>query len=85
LKEDESFNKVFLNENKDILIKTLFEKIKSRQYPLKLVHDNKESDYNAKIQVQKLPESYIENLTGLLLVDTLIMQFLMQTTQMCST
>lgn len=60
LKEDESFNKVFLNENKDILIKTLFEKIKSRQYPLKLVHDNKESDYTAKIQVQKLPESYIE-------------------------
>lgn len=62
LKEDSSFNDVFVNGTKEQIQEKLFKKIKDKQFPLKLIHDDKGDDSTAKIQVQKLPESYVNNM-----------------------
>jgi len=62
LKEDESFNNVFVNGTKEEIQEKLFKKIKDKQFPLKLIHDDKSDDSTAKIQVQKLPETYVNNM-----------------------
>lgn len=60
LGEDDKFREAFVKGSTSDIQKILFKKIKEQQYPLKMVHDDKSSDYTAKIQVQKLPETYIE-------------------------
>lgn len=62
LKEDPSFNNIFVNGTTEEIQEQLFRKIKDKQHPLKLVHDDKGDDSTAKIQVQKLPETYFQNM-----------------------
>lgn len=63
LKNDLELKEAFTKKDPQTIQETLFKKIKQSQIGLKLVHDDKSSDYTAKIQIEKLPETYLDKLS----------------------